>query len=81
MESRVFSTDTLMAGMATLQKQNIKVESVEDKAAMERELQDTNWNPNLDLPSTLSKSLFAHILFLSKSKYIYSYIATMGCHN
>ena len=42
MESRVFSTDTLMAGMATLQKQNIKVESVDDKAAMERELQDTN---------------------------------------
>lgn len=39
MESRVFSTETLQAGMATLANQQVKYEPPEDKEAMLRELQ------------------------------------------
>lgn len=49
MESRVFSTETLMAGMDALKHQEVKVEKPDDVKAMQQELQDQN--PQVQIPN------------------------------
>ena len=43
MESRTFSSATLLYGVHEMDQQQVKVEKDEDKAEMERELQDLVW--------------------------------------
>ena len=56
-DSRTLSSSTLVAGIGQLERQEVKQEPMEEKAAMEKELQDS-CNARLKIPMSHQNGWF-----------------------